>query len=141
MINGIYWDNRAPQFFTAEDMRQSNFNIKVIADITCDIAPQSSIPSTLFASTIAEPVFGYNPVSEKAEAPYQDNTIDVMSIDNLPNELPRDASKAFGEQFIVNVLGELLGLSNTGMIERATIAADGHLGKNYQYLQNYAEVL
>lgn len=139
MINGIYWDNRAPKFFTAEDMKAPGFKIKVIADITCDIAPNSSIPSTLFASTIADPVFGYDVNSGKAVEPYQENTVDVMSIDNLPNELPRDASKAFGEQFIVNVLDELLGLSNTGMIERATIAENGNLGKHYQYLKNYVE--
>ncbi len=141
MINGIYWDNRAPKFFSIEEMRSPLFKIKVIADITCDIAPQASIPSTLFASTISEPVFGFDPISGTAVNPYQQNTIDVMSIDNLPNEMPRDASTAFGEQFIVNVLDELLGLSFTGMIERATIAEKGQLGKNYQYLKKYAEAI
>ncbi|MFK7809074.1 MAG: NAD(P)-dependent oxidoreductase, partial [Saprospiraceae bacterium] len=61
MINGIYWDNEAPAFFTSEDMQQDDFKINVIADVTCDIAPVSSIPSTLKASTIADPVFGYDP--------------------------------------------------------------------------------
>jgi saccharopine dehydrogenase (NAD+, L-lysine forming) len=140
MINGIYWDKRAPAFFTADEMKRPDFKIKVIADITCDIAPESSVPSTLYASTIAEPVFGYDVQSGKASTAYQENTVDVMSIDNLPNELPRDASKAFGEQFIVNVLDELLGISDNGMIERATIAKDGKLGKHFNYLKNYAEI-
>lgn len=137
MVNGIFWANDAPAFFSKEDMKRAEFNIKVIADVTCDIAPVSSIPSTLFASTIAEPVFGYDPHTETAVAPYQPHTIDMMTIDNLPNELPKDASKSFGEQFTANVIEELLGLKNTGMLERATIAENGVLGKHFQYLQDY----
>ena len=71
MINGIYWDNKAPAFFNLEDMRHPEFNISVIADVTCDIAPVSSIPSTLFASTIANPVFGFDPFSESETTPFQ----------------------------------------------------------------------
>lgn len=137
MVNGIYWANEAPAFFSKEDMKSEEFSIKVIADVTCDIAPVASIPSTLFATTIAEPVFGYNPQTESAVEPYQANTIDMMTIDNLPNELPKDASKSFGEQFTANVIEELLGIKDTGMIERATIAKDGALGKHFQYLTNY----
>lgn len=139
MVNGIYWDNDAPAFFSAADMQQDDFNIQVIADVTCDIAPIASIPSTLFATTIADPVFGYNPTTRKAEAPYQPHTIDMMTIDNLPNELPKDASKSFGEQFSTQVLEELLGLKNTGMIERATVAKNGSLGTHFGYLQDYVD--
>lgn len=139
MINGIYWDNQAPQFFTAEDMAKDDFNIQVIADVTCDIAPTASIPSTLFASTIANPVFGYDPYEKKAVEPYQGSGIDMMTIDNLPNEMPRDASLSFGEQFMENVLDELLGKKNTGMIERASIAIKGELGPHFQYLKDYVK--
>lgn len=137
MINGVYWDNNAPVFFSKKDMAKDYFNIKVIADITCDIAPVSSIPSTLFATTIDNPVFGYDPIKMVATEPCQAHTIDMMTIDNLPNELAKDASKAFGEQFISNVMEELLGIKNTGMIERSTIAINGQLGKHFQYLSNY----
>ena len=130
MINGIYWDNKAPAFFTKEEMRSIDFHIKVIADVTCDIAPVSSIPSTLKATTIAEPVFGYNPHTEQEASPFQDHVIDMMTIDNLPNELPRDASNAFGEQFIKNVLEPLLA-NNHPVIERATITENGQLGKTF----------
>ncbi|MCH2023269.1 MAG: NAD(P)-dependent oxidoreductase [Saprospiraceae bacterium] len=137
MVNGIYWDNDAPQFFTKKDMKRSDFKIKVIADVTCDIAPVASIPSTLFASTIAKPVFGYDPHSESAVEPYQEHTIDMMTIDNLPNELPKDASKAFGEQFTNHVIEELLGIKDTGMMERAMIAHEGKLGPCFHYLTDY----
>lgn len=137
MINGIYWDNAAPAFFTKEEMRQENFNIDVIADITCDIAPVASIPSTLYATTIAEPVFGYNPQTEAAETPYQSHTIDMMTIDNLPNELPRDASKNFGTQFINHVLEELLYRPEGRMMRQANICKDGDLTEEFEYLRDY----
>ena len=137
-INGIFWNNNAPQFFTLEDMKKSDFRISVIADVTCDIAPVSSVPSTLFATTIADPVFGYNPKTMQAEAPFQPNVIEVMSIDNLPNELPRDASEFFGKQFIENILSELLHLEDSGIIQGATICNDGALTPLFDYLSDYA---
>ena len=138
MINGIYWNTRMPKFFRAEDMQKANFTIKVIADITCDIAPAASIPSTLRSTTLANPIFGYHPIRQSVLAPYQEDTVDVMAVDNLPNELPKEASEAFGEQFIEAVLEELLGIENTGMIERATVADKGQLGKHFRYLYDYA---
>ena len=137
MINGIYWDNRAPAFFTLDEMAGTDFNVKVIADVTCDIAPVSSIPSTIKASTIAAPVFGFDPTSNEEVPPYSKNGIDMMTIDNLPNELPRDASQAFGEQFIGHILQELL-KENSSVIERATITENGILGPHFQYLADYA---
>ncbi len=137
MINGIYWDNRAPQFFSLEDMNRPDFNIKVIADVTCDIAPDGSIPSTLRASTIAEPIYGYDPSTGSETTPFQENGIDIMAIDNLPNELPRDASQAFGEQFIEHVIDAFEDFKNSEIINRATIAINGQLGKGYEYLSDY----
>lgn len=137
MINGIYWDNAAPVFFSLEDMKQADYNIKVIADVTCDIAPVSSIPSTLRASTIADPVFGFNPFTGHEVAPFQKAVIDMMTIDNLPNELPRDASTSFGEQFITHVLKELKDKDNSNVIRRATVTKDGKLGEYFGYLEDY----
>ena len=137
MVNGIYWDNNAPVFFTLDDMQKPSFNIEVIADVTCDIAPISSIPSTIESSTIADPVFGFDPKTRQKCPPFQANCVDMMTIDNLPNELPRDASTAFGEQFIEYILEELLSTEPSEMLAKATIAADGHLSKHFQYLDDY----
>ncbi|MDG1434957.1 MAG: NAD(P)-dependent oxidoreductase [Saprospiraceae bacterium] len=139
MINGIYWDNKAPAFFTKEEMKKSDFRIKVIADVTCDIAPVASIPSTLRASTIANPIFGYDPIAEAEAVPHQASVIDMMTIDNLPNELPRDASQAFGEQFIEHIFQELLEQKEDGVIERASVTQNGDLGKYFEYLRDYVE--
>jgi alanine dehydrogenase len=138
MINGIYWDNRAPAFFTKEDMASSDFKISVIADVTCDIAPIASIPATLRASTIADPVFGYDPQTGEETAPYQEGVIDMMTIDNLPSELPRDASTAFGKMYIEQVIPHILA-PNSAMIERATIARHGRLGPQFGYLLDFVE--
>lgn len=138
MINGIYWDNNAPPFFTIDQMKNDSWNIKVISDVTCDIAPISSIPSTLRATTIADPVFGYDPHTESETTPYNDSVVDMMTIDNLPNELPRDASTAFGKMFIEHILEELNNPSSP-IIERGTIAQNGQLGRHFQYLKDYLD--
>jgi alanine dehydrogenase len=140
MINGIYWDFRAPAFFNKEEMKSEEFRIQVVADITCDIAPSSSIPSTLRASTIEEPVFGYHPDLETEVDAFRPDAIDMMTIDNLPNELPRDASRAFGAQFIDKILPELLMPERSPMLARATIARNGELTEEYKYLKGYAEL-
>lgn len=136
MINGIFWDKGSPAFFTAEDMRRPDFRIRVIADVTCDMAPASSIPSTIRASTIADPVFGFDPFTGRETTPFQHHVIDMMTIDNLPSELPRDASESFGERFIRYVLPEFF-KEDSPMLERATITENGCLGKHFGYLQGY----
>ncbi len=136
-VNGIFYDKNAPAFFTKEDMKSPDFNIKVIADVTCDIAPESSVPSTLYASTIAEPVFGYNPKTEMEAPPHTDEVIDVMSIDNLPNELAKDASEKFGNTFLNLVLNELKKGADSRMIEDAMVTSNGQLTNKFKYLSDY----
>lgn len=136
MINGIYWDNAAPAFFTKEEMAQPDWKIGVIADVTCDIAPVSSIPSTLRASTIADPFFAYDPKTNQEVAAFSEGAVDMMTIDNLPNELPRDASTAFGEQFIEHILPEFF-KEDSDILLRATVAQNGDLGPHFEYLRDY----
>ncbi len=137
-INGIYWDNKAPQFFTLEDMKSPDFKISVIADITCDIAPTASVPSTLKATVIGDPVFGFNPQTSQEDVPYQEHVIDVMSIDNLPNELPRDASKMFGTVLLKMVVPELLKTEGP-ILDRANICRAGQLTAQYDYLSDFVK--
>jgi alanine dehydrogenase len=134
MINAIYWNPAAPVFFTRQEMKSSSFKIKTIADISCDI--NGSVPATIRATTIENPVMGYNPHTESEELPYQPHVIDIMAIDNLPNELPRDASECFGEKMLSVVVPELL-KPYSSMIERATIAQNGKLTDRFAYLSDY----
>ena len=135
-INGIYWDNDAPQFFTVEDMKSSRFGIKVVADVTCDIAPVSSIPSTLKASTIADPIFGIDKNTGEETTPHSDGVLDMMTVDNLPNELPRDASSSFGDMFIEYVLDQLFD-NESEMIYKGMITKNGDLNAPFEYLRSY----
>lgn len=138
LIAAAYWDASSPVLFHRDEMLEEDFRIKVVADITCDI--EGSIPSTKQPSTIDDPVYDYNPWSDQVLNPYQpQNTVSVMAIDNLPSELPRDASRAFGEALLEEVLPHLLGKDRGGMIERATIAEDGQLTEHYRYLQDYVD--
>lgn len=136
LINAIYWDIRAPKFFALKDMKRSDFKIKSIADITCDIAPDSSIPSTLKATTILQPVFGFLPLREKMVDPYSKNAIDVMSIANLPSELPRDSSTSFSNDLTSKVIPEFF-LENSEMITKATVTKKGNLTSVFSYLESF----
>lgn len=136
MINGIFWDPAAPVFFTKADMAKSNFNLKVIADITCDI--EGSVPSTIRPSTIDEPLYGFDKKAHQETDAFEEDAVTVMAVDNLPNELPRDASEAFGQQLTEYVIPELL-QGESEMIARATITENGQLGKYFHYLQDFVK--
>ncbi|HNU58197.1 MAG TPA: NAD(P)-dependent oxidoreductase [Flavobacteriales bacterium] len=132
-----FWDPRGPKILGSDDLRDPALSLQVIADISCDIG--GPIDSTLRASTIAEPFYGYdlnNGTERHAGSP---GSITVMAVDNLPCELPRDASEAFGRDLIERVLPSLVGKDEDGMIARATIAEGGALTKAYGYLETYAK--
>ena len=131
-----FWDPRGPKILPAELLRAPGISLKVVADLSCDIG--GPIDSTLRASTIAEPFFGYDPASGTECPVGQPGSITVMSVDNLPCELPRDASKSFGRDLMDHVLPNLIGEDAGGMIARATIARNGELTERYRYLQDYA---
>lgn len=135
-INAILWEPGAPAFFTLEEMRAPDFHIRVIADITCDIAPVTSVPATIKASTIQDPIFGFDPATGEEAEPFQPHVVDMMTIDNLPSELPRDAATAFGKQLMEAVVPELW-KADSAMLERATIAREGELMPRFAYLADY----
>ncbi|MEQ9164740.1 MAG: NAD(P)-dependent oxidoreductase [Fulvivirga sp.] len=138
LIAGAFWDPEAPVLFKREDIIRPDFKIRVIADITCDI--EGSIPSTKRSSTIDDPIYDYNPSDDEVEAPLKDEgNITVMAVDNLPCELPRDASTDFGNEMVNNVLPHLLGDDEQEVIKRAVIAENGRLTERFQYLQNYVD--
>ena len=132
-----FWDPRGPKILSADDLRDPALTLEVIADISCDIG--GPIDSTLRASTIAEPFFGYDRFAKKEVAVGTTGTITVMAVDNLPCELPRDASEAFGRDLLERVMPHFVGNDEQGMIARATIAQDGALTEAYTYLSNYVK--
>ncbi|NIK73877.1 hypothetical protein FHS56_001390 [Thermonema lapsum] len=138
LITGHFWNPRSEPLFTVDDMQSPAFKIKIIADITCDI--RGSVPSTIRATTIESPVYDFDPFTGKERAPFSNaRFVTVMAVDNLPCELPLDASRLFGRQFIENVFPHFMNGDKEGVLTRATIAKDGKLTPRYAYLQDYVE--
>jgi hypothetical protein len=136
LMAAAYWDPKAPVLFTPGDMKSKSFRISVISDITCDI--EGSIPSTKRASTIEDPFYDYNPESGELEPAFSSaNNITVQAVDNLPCELPKDASLDFGRNLIDKVFPSLFGEDTDGIIERATITKNGKLTQKFSYLQDF----
>ena len=135
LMNGIYWDKNVPRLFEAVDIASDTFIIQTIADITDDAG--GSVPINLGDQTIDDPVYGVDRRTLKKIPPYSLNSIDIMAVGNLPNELPRDASRYFGEQLIKHVLDDLI-KGGSPIIERATIISGGQLTPYFEYLKDYA---
>ena len=137
-ISCHYWDSSAPFIFTREDAKGDSFNLKVVADISCDI--DGPVASTLEPSTIADPLYGYDPSEEEVTDFMEDSAIGVMAVDNLPCELPKDASEDFGEELIKKIIPELLEKENSSVIRRATQTnLEGKLTSEFEYLQDYVQ--
>ncbi len=133
LLAGAYWNPRAPVLFTRSDMLSPHFRIKIIADITCDM--NGSVPTTKRASSIPDPLYDYDPLSDTEKPAISDpRWITVMAIDNLPCELPRSASEEFGRDLIDRILQPLLTQDSEGIIARATIVEGGNLTSNFSYL-------
>lgn len=133
-----YWGEGAPFIFTREDMKTPEWNISVVADISCDI--DGPVASTIRPSTIADPTYGYHKLSEQECDLSDPNAIAVMAVDNLPCELPRDASKDFGRVIIDKILPCLIGDDPHAVIERASeTTLEGNLSKPFSYLQDYVD--
>lgn len=135
LLNGVYWESRIPRLFELEDICKNDFSIQTIADVTDDRF--GSVPCNLGDSTIADPVYGVDKKTFLQTAPYQPGSVDVMAVGNLPNELPKDASRYFGEQLIKHILADLISGENI-IIEKATLVKDGILTPGYEYMQAYA---
>jgi len=136
-IAGHFYGNNAPYLFTRNDAKQPDFNINLVADISCDV--DGPVASTLRASTIAEPFYGYDAKTESEVSFDAKNAITVMAVDNLPCELPKDASEGFGEMFLEHVIPTFYNNDDSGVLKRAKITENGDLTDRFSYLQDYVE--
>jgi alanine dehydrogenase len=136
-IAGHFYGNDAPVILSREMLNAPDCKIKVVADISCDV--DGPIACTIKASTIADPIFGYLP-SENKEVPYSHpGAIVVMSVDNLPCELPKDASEGFGEMFMEHVIPAFFNGDKDGILQRAKMTENGKLTDRFHYLQDYVD--
>ena len=132
-----YWSAKSPKILTQSMLKSPSCKLKVVADISCDV--KGPIACTIRSSKIGASIYGYNPMTDGEVDFMQDNAIAVMAVDNLPCELPKDASSDFGAELIEHVIDNLLGPDTENMIYGATITTkDGKLNSPYEYLSNYA---
>lgn len=136
-IAGHFYGNNAPAILTREMLMAGDNKIKVVADISCDV--DGPVASTLRASTIADPFYGYYPSEDKEVDMNHPAAIVVMAVDNLPCELPRDASEGFGEMFMEYVIPSFFNGDKDGILERAQITHNGRLMPRFEYLDGYVQ--
>ncbi len=154
LVNGMYWDRRYPRLVTKaylKDLRSNgNSNFKMVADISCDI--EGSCEITTKASTIESPFFTYLPETDDTEDGVASSKggVLMMTIDNLPAELPRDASDHFGSA-LLQLLPPLLVSSGSSRsdpfghsdlpleLRRACLLGNGELLPKWSYIHRLRE--
>ena len=136
-IAGHFFGDGSPYLFTREDAKSNHFNIRLVADISCDI--DGPVASTLRASTIADPIYGYDPETSTEVAYTSPGAITVMAVDNLPCELPKDASDGFGDLFLTHVIPAFFNGDKDGILARAAMTNEQQLTPRYEYLQGYVD--
>ena len=132
LITGHYWDPKFPKLFSLNQINEFK-NLKIIGDITCDI--NGSIPTTIRSTSIAKPYYSFD-INSMKEIDLSNKGIAVMAVDNLPSELPREASEEFGNSIISEVLPYLIN-KDDGRISRATTASHGKFCSQFSYLENF----
>ena len=136
-IAAHFYGEGAPYIITHENTQSVDFNIKVIADVSCDI--DGPVAPTIRPSTIADPVYGYNPETGREIDFKDEKAIVVMAVDNLPCELPDNASRGFGTMFMKDVIPAFFNNDKDGVLQRAKMTENGKLTENFKYLQDYVD--
>jgi len=139
LITGHFYGDGAPFLFTREDAKHPDFKINLVADVSCDI--DGPVACTIRPSTIAAPFYGYNSKTESEVAYDAEGAITVMAVDNLPCELPKDASEGFGDMFLEHVIPAFFDEDKDGILQRAKITENGKLTPHFAYLQSYVDGL
>jgi len=137
MVNTIYWNSAAPRYFNASQIQDSEFTVQQIADISCDI--EGSVPLTIRPSTIDHPYYGIARDTLRETPAFEPNSVDIMAVDNLPCELPAEASRDFSAALCRNFLNSLI--QNAPQMPCNFILLDqGNLHPSFEYLKSYAGI-
>ncbi len=136
-IAGHFFGDGSPFLITKENAKLEDFKISVVADISCDVG--GPIACTLRSSSIEDPIYGYDAETE-SEVDYMDeNAIAVMAVDNLPCEVPDNASRGFGFMFIEHVIPAFYNDDVDGILQRSKMTENGQLTPRFAYLQDYVD--
>ena len=137
LIAGHFYKDGSPAILTKEMLNHPKNTLKVVGDISCDI--DGPIACTLRPSTIADPFYGYYPRAHEEVDTEHPAAIVVMAVDNLPCELPKDASEDFGKVFLKSIVPAFFNDDKDGILKRATICENGKLSERFSYLEDYVK--
>ncbi len=148
LVNGIYWEPGHPRVVTLDDLRalysaDAAPRLRVIGDITCDL--HGSIEANVKITTPGDPVYVYDVASGDAISGVAGRGPVILAVDNLPCELPVDASQHFGDA-LLRFLPALArcdwsqpfeGLDLQDEIRRAVVVYRGRLTPKYAHLERH----
>jgi saccharopine dehydrogenase (NAD+, L-lysine-forming) len=133
-VAGHFWSKGSPVLLTNEDLQHRLPDLQVIADISCDVG--GPIASTLRATTMEQPFYGFDPTTAQEVTLHTPSALWVMAVDNLPCELPRDASISFGEE-LRPIIQLLLAAPEHVTVEKATLVKAGVVQPTFSYLADW----
>lgn len=147
LVNCIYWDERYPRLLTRAFLKQlhvqGRLRLRAVGDITCDI--DGSIEMTTEATNQERPALRFDPAADTVTREVSGPGVGILAVDNLPAEVPRDATRHFGES-LKPYLGALAALDPSFPFEsaplppeirRAVIVWNGRLTPEYEYLEEH----
>ncbi len=150
LLNCIYWDARYPRLVTKERLKElysehRPAKLRVIGDISCDI--EGAVEATIKPTTPEDPVYVYEPWEDIALPGWRGSGPVIMAVDNLPCEIPEEASEYFGDRlkgFLPHIATSDLSVEFSSLklpkpIKNAVIVHRGQLTPGYQYLERFLD--
>jgi alpha-aminoadipic semialdehyde synthase len=150
IVNGVYWEPGHPRVVRLDDLKSmwegAPPRLRVIGDVSCDIG--GSIEATVRSTTPGDPVFTYDVASGDAASGFAGRGPVILAVDNLPCELPLDASQYFGDALLRFVPAmarcdwsrPLAGQELPQEVARAVVVHGGRLTPAYAYLEKHLDV-
>ena len=147
LMNCIYWSDRYPRLVTKELIHEMYSNngakLRIIGDISCDV--EGAIEITMRATDSGNPVYVYDTNKDETVDGVEGNGPVILAVDNLPAELPREASANFStllSPLVPTIAGadytvKFDALDLPPEIKRAVICYHGKLTPEYKYLKDH----
>jgi len=158
IINGIYWAPGAPRLITIPEAKTllkptlqpwipaspgcPNLPHRLVA--ICDISadPGGSIEFMKECTTIDKPFSLYDAEQNQDKESFAGDGVLICSIDNMPAQIPREATDYFGGLLYPYISEMLKSDATTGfdeldcspIVKNAVIASNGHMTPNFEYI-------
>ena len=132
-----YWNCHSPIFFKPSQVRSNQFQLSVIADISCDL--NGPIPTTIRSTTHRHPWYDIEKKTLREVLPFSaPDNLSVMAVDNLPTAMPIDASRSFARDLYHHVFPALFSHHDPDrLLKKASILKNGQLTPPFRFLKDY----